>query len=78
MTPFHATHKSDPNTNNQIPKGKGPQPPFSKGGDERDFPNKSPCDEAKSLNLKSRYSPVLCDGVTIEVPPLKKGVRGIF
>jgi len=27
---------------------------------------------------ESRYSPVLCDGVTIEVSPLEKGVRGIF
>ncbi len=24
------------------------------------------------------YSPVRCDGVTLEVPPLEKGARGIF
>ena len=28
--------------------------------------------------LESCYFPVLCDGVTLEVPPLEKGARGIF
>jgi len=39
-----------------------------------------------NVHSKSRYSLMLCDGVTIEaypecyrrVPPLEKGVRGIF
>ncbi len=42
MTSFHATDTSDPHTNNQISKGKSPQPPFFKGGDEREVSQQAP------------------------------------
>ena len=62
--------KSETNSNDQFPNNKNA---------DRQTEKRDDLFETFEFRIfESRYSSVLCDGVTIEVPPLEKGVRGIF